>query len=1060
MWKFISGKSGQTSPIRVAPVPRQAARAAAQSVSLRSAWRIRPVRSVVYVGFLLVSAIAIAGSLIVTNLRDQALADQEKHLESVASLLAMSTDRAFKTVEVIQDGLIERMRALGIATAEDYEQRMSGYDNHLMLKDKDAGWAQIGSITLINSRGKLFNFSRFWPLPDIDVTDREFFKVLKSSANLTSFMGEPVRNRANGNWTIHLVRKVSGPNGEFLGLILGAMDMPYFEQHFESVAMGEGSSISLFRDDGVLLARHPSADSSFARFYSQDEVLMNVLSRAKDGAVQQIGSVEGEERLIAAKRLDHYPFVIVATTTVAATLADWQKSAIEMIGVLLLMVAAFAGSILLCARQVGMSINKQKVRMDAALHNMRQGLLMFNREGQLVLFNQRYLQMYGLAPESVKPDSTLADLLRLRKAAGTFKGNPDQYAAKLVDPAGKFRGDPDLATFIGEGVETKVIELPDGRSVSITNQSMPGGGWVSTHSDITEMRHAERELDRTRSFLDTVVDNVPATLVVKNAHDRRYVVINRAGERFFGLSREEMIGKTSDEVFSKQEADAIRARDEELLRSTKEMFLKAHPLTTPRNGTRIVTTKKVTVRDDDGTPRYLVNVIEDVTEIHRAEARIEHMARHDPLTDLPNRDAFTEQLAVTLERATEAKKNFAVMYIDLDRFMTIKNIFGSSVGDPLMCEISRRLQSAAEGAFLARVGGHKFAVIDEGPQPSSAQALADRLLAIGGKEIEIAEHLLRVGITIGVAIFPVHGAEVTTLLGNLDAAFYRAKGESRGSARFFEADMELRLREERALQLDLRSAAGCGELELYYQPQALIGGEIVGFEALLRWNHPTRGMISPGTFVPIAEESGLIVAIGEWVLREACREAASWPQPLQVALNLSPIQFQHGDLPGLVHSVLLETGLAPGRLELEITENVLIDDFSRGLSILRRLKLLGVRIAMDDFGTGYSSLSYLQSFPFDKIKIDQTFISNLEHNPQSATIVRAVIGLGRGLDLPVVAEGVETREQLAFLTLEACDEVQGYLIGRPLPIADYAELVGRPAVPQQKRAVRNSRSGA
>jgi len=260
--------------------------------------------------------------------------------------------------------------------------------------------------------------------------------------------------------------------------------------------------------------------------------------------------------------------------------------------------------------------------------------------------------------------------------------------------------------------------------------------------------------------------------------------------------------------------------------------------------------------------------------------------------------------------------------------------------------------------------------------------------------------------------------------------------------RFFEPEMDKMLRERRALQHDLQSALERHELSLNFQPQALVDGQVIGFEALLRWNHPEHGPIPPDTFIPLAEENGLIISIGEWVLREACREAASWSRPLLVAVNLSPIQFKHGDLPGLVHAILFETGLAANRLELEITESVLIDDFSRGLSILRRLKSLGVRIAMDDFGTGYSSLSYLQSFPFDKIKVDQTFISNLGYGSQSATIVRAVIGLARGLDIPVVAEGVETSEQMSFLTDESCDNVQGYFIGRPQPISAYAELVG------------------
>jgi EAL domain-containing protein (putative c-di-GMP-specific phosphodiesterase class I) len=268
--------------------------------------------------------------------------------------------------------------------------------------------------------------------------------------------------------------------------------------------------------------------------------------------------------------------------------------------------------------------------------------------------------------------------------------------------------------------------------------------------------------------------------------------------------------------------------------------------------------------------------------------------------------------------------------------------------------------------------------------------------------------------------------------------------------------MDMQLRERRALQQDLQKALAAGEMSLYYQPQVRVSGETTGFEALIRWHHPVRGMISPATFIPLAEESGIIIELGEWVLREACREAASWQKPLRIAVNLSPMQFRSGNLPKLVHLVLLDSGLPAHRLELEVTEGVLIDDFDRALSILRRLKSLGVRIAMDDFGTGYSSLSYLQSFPFDKIKIDRSFISNVESNAQSAAIVRAVIGLARGLDLPVVAEGVENAAQLAFLSLEHCDEAQGFLIGRPRPIEHYADLVcnAKNAAPGRKVAKR------
>jgi diguanylate cyclase (GGDEF)-like protein len=381
--------------------------------------------------------------------------------------------------------------------------------------------------------------------------------------------------------------------------------------------------------------------------------------------------------------------------------------------------------------------------------------------------------------------------------------------------------------------------------------------------------------------------------------------------------------------------------------------------------------------------------------------------------------------------------------MDLDRFKEVNDNFGHATGDAVLCEAAGRLQKVAGDAFLARLGGDEFVIVVADRTTERTKQLADRLYAALSDDMEIDGHCIQVGLSIGIALFPVDGTDAVTLMRNADAALYLAKAEGRQSIRFFDKHMDKRLRERGAMQLDLKSAVSREELILHYQPQARTDGEVVGFEALVRWRHPTRGMIEPEVFVPLAEEDGLIHSIGAWVLREACREAASWPRKLQLAVNLSPIQFRHGDLVNTVHSILVETGLAPTRLDLEITEGVLVDDFSRASSIVRRLKTLGVRIAMDDFGKGYSSLSYLQSFPFDKIKIDPSFIINLHRGTQSAAIIRAVIGLGRGLGLTVAAEGVETKEQLDFLTHEGCDEIQGFFVGRPAPIRSYATIVGR-----------------
>ena len=452
------------------------------------------------------------------------------------------------------------------------------------------------------------------------------------------------------------------------------------------------------------------------------------------------------------------------------------------------------------------------------------------------------------------------------------------------------------------------------------------------------------------------------------------------------------------------------------------------------------------LQDEVKKAAYSLDEAREKMQVARAELIAQHeeiayLAHHDALTKLANRPALSAKLARTLERAKASGDGFAVLSIDLDHFKEANDVFGHVIGDELLCAIARRLEAAVGHNFLARVGGDEFIVISAGGnQPQAAAALANRVLKSVEDDFAIREQKIPIGLSIGVALYPSDGGDSEALLANADAALYRAKSDGRQMVRFFDPEMDKRLRERYALQHDLRSAIAHGELALHYQPQAKISGEVFAFEALLRWQHPRHGFVPPATFIPLAEQSGVINEMGEWALREACRQAASWATPFQIGINLSPVQFRYGDLAALVHIILLQTGLAPGRLELEITEGVLINDPPRALSILRRLKLLGVKIAMDDFGTGYASLSSLQSFPFDKIKIDRTFVAGVDHNEQSQAIVRAVIGLGKALNIPVIAEGVETEGERQFLRLEGCAEIQGYVVGRPLPIENYDEL--------------------
>lgn len=553
---------------------------------------------------------------------------------------------------------------------------------------------------------------------------------------------------------------------------------------------------------------------------------------------------------------------------------------------------------------------------------------------------------------------------------------------------------------------------------------------------------ADRRMSERDSRLLMAVNNMSQGLVMFDA-DERLVVCNDRYLEMYRLPREIMkSGTTLADVIHHRRASGSLTRDPEEYRATLLATVRrgeTHSWVSEGPDGRVIAITNKPIANG-----FWIGTHEDITARRQAERRVEHLAWYDALTDLPNRAAFNERLAAAVQRTAATTEKFALLCADLDRFKVVNDVFGHPTGDKLVREIARRLSGVTEGAFVARYGGDEFCFIaTEGAQPAKAAELADRLLAAFAEDFAIDGQRHRMGLSIGVAVFPADGADAATLMNNAEAALYRAKKEGRGTVRFFEAAMDKRLRDKRALQHELRAALDKGEFFVDYQPQARITGEVVGFEALIRWYHATRGPIPPGTFIPVAEDSGLIREIGAWVLRETCREAASWPWPLQVAINLSPAQFKQDDLPGLVHTVLLETGLPPARLELEVTEGVLVDDFSRAVSILRRLKALGVQITMDDFGSGYSSLSYLQAFPFDKIKIDRSFIANLESSPQSATIVRAVIGLARGLGMPVVAEGVESREQIEFLADASCNLVQGYLVGRPRPIADYAEMVGR-----------------
>jgi diguanylate cyclase (GGDEF)-like protein len=463
-------------------------------------------------------------------------------------------------------------------------------------------------------------------------------------------------------------------------------------------------------------------------------------------------------------------------------------------------------------------------------------------------------------------------------------------------------------------------------------------------------------------------------------------------------------------------------------------------------------------------PQGLLVTAKDISGHVAEKARAAEMARTDPITSLDNRLAFRERLAALLTTPDHPASAAAVLIIDLDRFRAVNDSLGASVGDALLRIVAERIRSAVGPAdVVARFGGDEFGIVQIGPpQPESAAALATRLVDLLGRSYIVKGHLLNVGASIGIALIPADGRDTDQILKNADLALNRAKqGGQGGSYRFFETAMDEQMQAHRGLELDFRCALALREFALVYQPQLNLDSKrITGFEALLRWHNPKRGLVSPADFIPLAEEIGLIVPIGEWVVRTACAEAVGWPQPLNVAVNVSAVQFGSPNLVPTILSALAESGLDPHRLELEITESVLLDDHRAALDALLRVRELGVRVSMDDFGTGYSSLSYLRSFPFDKIKIDQSFVRGRSDDPSGVAIVRAIAGLGRSLGMTTLAEGVETVEQLARVTADGCTDVQGYLISRPLPperigefLQSYTETATAAAAAQHRSRV-------
>ena len=940
---------------------------------------------------------------------------ENERISAEAGAIQNSANLAGAFEEHLSRSISEIDHSLKIVRAQ-YIRNRADFNLQDWLKTTDLFNNDILQVSIVGANGyiKLSNVDAAQS-SQVDLSDREHFRIHVNSASDDLFISKPVIGRTTQKWSIQLTRRIENEDGSFGGAITASFDPEYLTRIYNAVNLGLDGYIRVTGIDGIVRASSGPELSIIGKDFSEAELFRHHGNEPSGWYYTTSTLSDRIPRLVVYRSVKNYPLIITVGRSKYEILArlDAERSVAYLVAIALTL-AILAVTLLAIRGQflrewASQRLERSNMLLNTTLANMPQGVCMFGADQRLVIANDLYGTMYGLNPDQVKPGTTLLEILKARIAVGSSPNDSEQYIAdRLVE------------AFLPEaGCITN--ELRDGRVFAINRRSMPGGGSVAIHQDITEQKNLERallertnELNEANSRFSAALQNMSQGLCMFDA-SHKIVVVNDRFRQIYDLP--ERLTKPATTLLEILE---YRATTGCLRGLTPEEYIKAHmedPTEIQELGNgRIVLIMRRRLADGSWLTTH-----EDITERRRHETRVAFMAHHDALTGLLNRAALVEKITDACARHRRFDEAFSVFLLDLDRFKQVNDTLGHHAGDELLKQVAQRLRSSLrETDVLARLGGDEFAIIQtgEGYTRDAAILLASRIVELISKPFAVEGGEVTIGTSIGIALAPEHGTKAEDLLKMADLALYRTKARGRNDYTFFESAFGEAATARSALESDLRRAIAQNEFEVLYQPIADTRTKrICGAEALVRWRHPQKGMIQPDQFIPFAEETGLITQIGEWVLQAACTEAVKWPPSTKVAVNISAVQLRNTSLVDLVMCVLVQSGLPPERLELEITETALIENGADGLSILRQFKNLGVTIALDDFGTGYSSLSQLTMFPFDKIKIDKTFTQNMTRRADCAAVISAVLAIATSLDITTTAEGVETKEQLRLLSM-------------------------------------------